>query len=225
MNQNSPLDSYIFNFPADFVPKEIEEKYKIFLDQYKKPFPLLLDYVNNNIKDIEMPSLSAPTVEQSKIYGKNRKFRGSKSPYDVYNRQLIVTYRNTDFHFSYFLMQELFHYHFAKNRKPFIGKFTVTILDSQRRELFNVYFDELIFTDLSSLRLGNQEKTHEESVVSLTFAFNYIDIEFIPKYATGAPEGELLDAFSDIILPHDDSISKTPPNENGDGTNGGVMGH
>jgi hypothetical protein len=40
---NSTNDAFIFNLPTDFVPKSIEEKYKIFLKNLQLPYASLID--------------------------------------------------------------------------------------------------------------------------------------------------------------------------------------
>ena len=112
INQNSNNDNFIFNFPMDFVPKELEDKYNIHLKNFHKPFSTILDYTNSNIKDINLPAMTFPTVEQTKFYGKKRDFRGAISPYDTYNRDLTITLQSVDFHISYIIYIYLYLYNY-----------------------------------------------------------------------------------------------------------------
>ncbi len=206
MNPNSQKDNFSFLFPSSFVPKDLEDKWKIHLKNFRKPFPTVLDYVNSNIKDITLPGLNIPTTVQKKIYAKERNFRSSKSPYDLSSREFNLTLRNTDFNIFYFLLKDIMYYHYIKNDKPFIDDFTVTILDNQRREHLKIYLKEVLFLNISDIKLANQEKEVEEQQVVLSFLYNFEDIEYIPKWSIGSPSGEILDEYSNILLKNDDSI-------------------
>ncbi len=206
MNPNSQNDNFIFNFPSDFVPDYIEEKYKIHLKNFRKPFASVWDYVNSNIKDVTLPGITIPSVVQKKMYGKERNMRSAKSPYDLSSREFTITLRNTDFHIFYYILKDILYYHYSKNGKPFIDDFTVTIVDNQRREHLKVYLKEVLFLNISDLRLANQEKNVDEQEVVLSFLYNFEDIEYIPKWNSGSPVGEILDEYSSVLLRNDDSI-------------------
>lgn len=224
MNQNSQNDLFIFNFPTDFVPDELEDRYKIHLKNFNKPFSTVLDYVNSNIKDANLPAMTFPTVEQTKYYGKKRDFRGSISPYDVYTRDLTINMKTVDFHISYFMMQDILLHHFIKNAKPFLDDFMIIILDEERREQFRIKFREVIPTGLSDIRLAYNDKGVDEQAYTVSFRYNFVDIEYIPKYALGSPSGELIENYSDQIMKNDDFIIKNPnPDKISNGTNGFII--
>jgi hypothetical protein len=211
-NPNSNKDLFLFNFPRGFIPESYEEKYKGHLLNFQKNFPTLLDYTNSNIKDISFPSLTFPYVTKTKMYGKERNFRGSKTPYDLYNRELTITMRNVDSNTSAIIMQDLLLYHYMKNDKPFIEDFIITILDEQRREQFKVRIQELIPTGISEFRLAYNEKDVEEQVYTLSFIFNYIDIEYIPKFGQDEDDSELIEEYSDQLMKNSE-FDFTPPEE------------
>lgn len=226
INQNSQNDLFIFNFPMDFVPKELEDKYNIHLKNFHKPFATVLDYTNSNIKDINLPAMTFPTVTQKKYYGKERDFRGSKSPYDLYNRDLTVTVQSVDFHISYIMMQDILLYHYIKNGKPFLEDFKVTVLDEERREQYRIVFREVVPTGLSDLRLAYPEKSADEQVYTVSFKYNFIDIEYIPRYADGSASGELIEEYSDQIMKNDEFIINNPNPDtlsNGTAGEGGII--
>lgn len=225
MNPNSQKDSFIFSFPSEFVPKELEDRWKIHLKNFRKPYATLLDYVNSNIKDITLPGITTPTVVQKKMYGKDRNYRSSKSPYDISSREFQVNIRNTDFNIFYFIMEDIILYHYIKNGKPFIGDFTVIILDNQRREQLKVVINEILFTGMSNIKLSNHEKDVDEQTITLSFTYNYKNIEYIPKWDNGSVSGEIYDEYSNIILKNDDSVSKTPPNNTKDNEDDFIIGH
>lgn len=224
MNPNSINDLFIFNFPKDFVPTEYEEKWKIHLKNFRKPFPTVLDYINSNIKDISLPGLSTGTTSQKKIYGKEVNYRSGKSPYDLSSREFSITMRNTDFNIFYFLMEDLIYYHFIKNKKPFIDEFDIYIIDNQRRANLKITLKQVLFLDLSDLKLGNQDKDVKEKTLTIKFKYNFKDIEYLLSYGDEYVNGEMLDEYSDIIIPNDDRVPLTPPTID-DGTDDAIIGH
>ena len=212
MNHNSKQDLFIYNFPTNFVPKTMEDKYGVNLVNMHKPYASILDYLNSNILDINMPGLTFPTVEQTKPYGKVRKFRGSISPYDVYQKELNITMKFADFHFSYFVAQEAMMNSYIRNRKkesPFIDDFVVTILDEEKRELFKMYFQELTPNSQSDFRLSYANKAESFETFTLSFFYNKLDIEWIPRFDDGSADGELIDDFYDDLIINDPANDPT----------------
>lgn len=205
---NNPLvsDLYIFNFPEDFVPDEIEERYKLHLKNYRKPYSSILDYINSNIKNITLPAMSFPTVNQKQMYGKERTYRSSIPPNDVFQREFNVIIGLVDFYVNYFILQDILLYHFMKNRKPFIDWFSILILDEERNEIFKIYLKEIVNTGLSDITLGYDMKQVDEKTVTISFKYNFIDIEYIPKITNTSNDSEIIEKYSDIIIKNDDNI-------------------
>jgi hypothetical protein len=207
MNQNSNLDNFIFNFPTDFVPDELEERYKVHLKNFHKPYDTVLDYMNSQILDITVPAMTFPTVDQKKWNGKEKVYRGALSPYDVYNRDFNVTMKSVDFNIPYFIMQDIMLYHYMKNGKSYLEPFNITILDEERREHFKIILSELVPVGLSDTRLAYNIKNVDLQTYTVSFKYNFTDIEYIPKLTDGSVEGELIENYSDIIIPNDDRIN------------------
>jgi len=224
MNPNSQSDNYVFNFATDFVPKDLEDKWKIHLKNYRKPYSSVLDYVNSNIKSVLMPGISIPTVVQKKLYGKETNYRSSKSPYDISSRELQVIMRNTDYNIFYYILEDIITYHYLKNNKPFIPDFTVIILDVNRREQLKVVFKELLFIGLSDIKFSHEDKEVAEHPITLSFKYNIKDTEYIPKWDSGTVSGEVYDEYSTVLLRNDDSVPRTPPNETLDSDDDVIIG-
>lgn len=198
-------DNFIFNFPSSFVPKQIEEHYKIHLRNFHKPYPTVCEYINSTIKDITVPSLSFPTVSQRNPYGKEIVYRGAISPYDLYSREFNISMKKADYGVPYFIMQDILLYHYINIESPYIDPFTITILDEERRELFKIYLKELVPLGQSDTRLGYNLKSFNEEVYTVSFKFNFIDIEYIPHEAYNNSE-DVIEEYSKRIIVHDDSI-------------------
>jgi hypothetical protein len=194
---NSTNEGFIFNFPPDFVPKAVENRYKIFLEDQQLPYGSVVDYLNHTVKEITLPSLTFPTVSQAKMYGKERKMRGSASPYDVYAREFNIVVSNKDSNASYWIFHDCLMLNYTIPDKPFISDFLITILDINRRETFKVYLKEVLEGSLSDLRLAyNQGADHEEKDLTITFSCNFIDIEYVPRYGSEPSDGDFIERYN-----------------------------
>jgi hypothetical protein len=194
---NSTNDGFIFNFPADFVPAAVEERYKLFLEDQHISYASVVDYLNHTVKEITLPALTFPTVKQTKMYGKERKMRGATSPYDVYGHDFNIVVSNKDANASYWIFHDCLMMNYIAANQPFLSDFIVTILDNNRRETFRVYLREVLEGSLSDLRLAyNQGADHEEKDLTITFTCNNIDIEYIPRYGSDPTDGDFIERYN-----------------------------
>ena len=199
MNLNSVNDLFIFNFPTDFVSASIEEKYKVILENYGKPYPDVLSYINSTIKDVNFPGMNFPKVAQKKYYGKERNFRGATSPYDLYTKDINITFKSVDFNIIYFIIQDCL-LNLYMRKEAFLDNVVITTLDKNRRELFKLYFSEMIPASLSDMRMGYQLKDGEMKEFTVTMTYNFLDIEFVPHFESdGGASGDLIDDYSNQI--------------------------
>ena len=75
---NSRNNSYDFRFPRNFIPEEVAEKYKKYLN--KIPGGLLsepVDFVNYSIQGINIPGVTFEPIQQSDWDGTTRNHRGA----------------------------------------------------------------------------------------------------------------------------------------------------
>jgi len=217
MHHNSKSDKFIFNLPSDFIPKEFETKYMDRLEDMKKPYNTVLDYINSTILDINMPGIVFPSVKQTKIYGKERYFRGGTSPYDSYTRELNITMKNVDFYTSYMIVHDAMLNHYIKNGKPYVDDFTIILINDEDRELFRIVFKELLPISQSDFRLGYQIKDENTETYTLNFKFNRVDIEYVPKIDDMTADGEIIEEYYDRLIINDmvNDPTKTYPNNTG----------
>lgn len=205
MNQNSMNDRFHFNFPSTFVPQSIEDKYKIYLENFRKPFTSVLDYINSTILDVNIPALTFPTVSQKTMYGKEKSYRGSKSPYDVYNRTFTINMKSVDDHLSYFMMEDILMYHFT-SENIYTDDFTVRILDKDMGEMFRIYIRQIIPEGLSDLRIGNNQKNMDITIYTVSFKFNKNDKELSYKREPVSADGDIIEEYSDRLIKNDDTF-------------------
>ena len=61
------LDLFVFRFPKDFLPEEIEKKYTLLLNQEKSLIRTPIEYLNESIQGISFPGISDLLIEQQQI--------------------------------------------------------------------------------------------------------------------------------------------------------------
>ena len=61
------LDLFVFRFPKDFLPEEIEKKYTLLLNKEKGLIRTPIEYLNESIQGISFPGISDLLVEQQQI--------------------------------------------------------------------------------------------------------------------------------------------------------------
>jgi hypothetical protein len=59
------LDLFVFKFPKDFLPKEIEEKYNKILNREKSVIRTSIDYLNESIQGVSFPGITDLLIEQT----------------------------------------------------------------------------------------------------------------------------------------------------------------
>jgi hypothetical protein len=181
MNQKSIKDLFIFNFPKDFVSNDIENRYKIFLDNYHKSHATVLDYVNSLIKGIDLPSLKFSTSSQKKLYGVESNFRGASVPYNIYERTFKITMSLPDFYISYRIIEDVM-LNIYTRPTLFIEPFEILSLDNNRKAIFKTTISEIIPEGMGGIELSYSDNSTEEKTIDLNFKFNYIDTECLLDY-------------------------------------------
>ena len=89
---NSRNNTYDFRFPRKFIPEEVANKYKKYLE--KIPGNLLaepIDFINYSIQGLNVPGMSFDPVTQQDNDGTIRYHRGAIPIQNTVERQFTVT--------------------------------------------------------------------------------------------------------------------------------------
>jgi hypothetical protein len=120
MRLSSQNNQFVFNFPNDFIPKDIEDRMLIFMEKNFIPYDGVLDYINSTIKEITYPSIQFNTSTQTLKRGKEVHWKNAGSVYDNFTRELDITFRSVDAHINYFMLMEILNEYFLNNDKQYI---------------------------------------------------------------------------------------------------------
>lgn len=197
------LDLFVFRFPNDFLPEEIEKKYTILLNKEKSLIKTPIEYLNESIQGISFPGISDLLVEQQQIsqHPENLKAQSglklkrvnveptrnnvTYSPKNILSQiggEFTVTLRKNQGLYNYFMMYETIFYKVLKEYDNVTKEddlFEIDILDSTgkvigRVKLFQPRIDGIDGLEFSYNKLERQVETFD-----LKFRFNNIDFDIL----------------------------------------------
>lgn len=197
------LDLFVFRFPKDFLPEEIEKKYTLMLNKEKSLIRTPIEYLNESIQGISFPGISDLLVEQQQISQHPENLNAQSglkmkrvnveptrnnvtySPKNILSQvggEFTVTLRKNQGLYNYFMMYETIFYKVLKEYDNVTKKddlFEIDILDSTgkvigRVKLFQPRIDGIDGLEFSYNKLERQVETFD-----LKFRFNNIDFDII----------------------------------------------
>ena len=176
MRLNSQQNNFLFNFPADFISIEVEERLKKYMDKHWIPYIDPISYLSSTIKEIVFPNVTYEGSEQVHRFGKKIEYKPAGNIHDTYNSTLDITLRSVDSNSNYFMFHQIFAEYYNNTRKYYLPWLNLYILDKDGDFLYSVNFRSPLLKSLSETRLTYQNTDSNEQTFSITFKFNFIDI-------------------------------------------------
>lgn len=196
-------DLFVFKFPKDFLPKEIEEKYTKILNREKSVIRNAIDYLNESIQGISFPGISDLLIEQQQtsqhpenknasvgIGGKrinvepirNNVTYSQKNILSQINGEFTVTLRKNQGLYNYFMLYETVFYKVLKeyaNVTPKDALFEVDILDSTGRIIGRIKIMQPKIDGIDGIEFSYNKLERQVETFDLKFKFNNIDFDII----------------------------------------------
>jgi hypothetical protein len=176
MRLNSQQNQFLFNFPADFISIEVEERLKKYMDKHWIPYIDPISYLSSTIKEIVFPNVTYEGSEQVHRFGKKIEYKPAGNIHDTYNSTLDITLRSVDSNSNYFMFHQIFAEYYNNTRKYYLPWLNLYILDKDGDFLYSVNFRSPLLKSLSETRMTYQNTDSNEQTFSITFKFNFIDI-------------------------------------------------
>lgn len=173
-------NTYIFNFPKTFIPNEIEERYRPYLERMPgNTFVSALDYLNYSIQSINLPGPNYIPVDQNDFPGNTRRFRSSLPTQELYSKELNVTCKSLDGFINYWLALDLWMYWYELDGKtPYIPDPPgIQIFDGEGNIVMTVQLERMIFQSITDLDLDFSSNTVSFKTFTMTFIYNLIDFK------------------------------------------------
>ena len=176
---NSRNNAYDFRFPRKFIPEEVVDKYKKYLNRI--PGGLLaepVDFVNYSIQGVNIPGITFDPITQADNDGTTRYHRGAVPIQNTITREFTVTFQLLDGFINYWIMMDTLLYYYARTTKePYIEPFTLRILDAEGSSVAFMKFEKIILNSINELNLNMAENVADFSTFECTFVYNKMSLD------------------------------------------------
>ena len=176
---NSRNNLYDFRFPRNFIPKEVADKYRKYLN--KIPGNLMaepIDFINYSIQGINIPGISFDPTTQADNDGTTRYHRGAIPIQNTIERQFTVTMQLLDGFINYWIIQDTLLYYYARSTKePYTQDLTLRILDAEGASVAFLKFGNPIMNSINELSLNMSENVADFSTFEITFFYNKLELD------------------------------------------------
>ena len=180
MRVNSQGSQFVFNLPSDLVPPSLIERYTPILEKNWIQYENVIDYINSTIKEVSFPGISLVLPEQTFMRGKKIAHKPATNANDITStRELVIQFRSVDSDLNYLLLYDLMYNLYLDVRNVHDKPIQITALDIHRDAIYTINFKQTIFSNLSELIFAYNQQSFNEKTFSMTFHYNFIDIEFI----------------------------------------------
>ena len=172
-------NQFKFEFPRNFIPKEISDKYKPYLNRMpgsmiKEP----IDYFNYGIQSMNLPGPSFDPVSQNDFPGNTRRFRTSLPKQELYDKSLTITMQAFDGWVNYWMAVEVFDYYYKLSGKhPFVPEGVgVQMLDADGTVFDTIQLKDMFISNIGALDLNFSSNTIEFQTFDIEFSYNVLDV-------------------------------------------------
>ena len=201
---NARSDLFKVEFPRNFIPKSIKEKYEPYVFRMPTMVNDVSDLINYTIQTVTIPTMNYTPAEQMKPEGKNRfipeepspnslgsstteagrtrRWRSSQNIQEIFTKEFQVTFQLIDGHINYWIMLDtLLYYYNFQNKERFTESIPVRILDAEGNVMFTALFVDCLFTGLTEYQLSYSDLSQEFKTFDATFQYNTLNLELLPQ--------------------------------------------
>jgi|TARA_R110000850_G_scaffold222769_1_gene348632 hypothetical protein len=176
---NSRNNLFNFKFPRTFIPKEVADKYRKYLN--RMPGNLItepIDFINYSIQGVALPGLSFDPVEQAPNDGTITYHRGSVPIQNTIERQFTIEMQLLDGFINYWIMQDTLLYYYSKNvKRPFLDDLKLQILDGEGIHVMSAVFEKPIMNSITELELNMSSNIGDFNTFTLNFYYNKFNLK------------------------------------------------
>jgi hypothetical protein len=188
-------DLFRFAFPKDFIPQEIEEKYRKIINKNQAVIITPIDYLNESIQGINFPGISDILIQQQqhstneikrslgKINAEPKReaiYQTIANPLDKISQEFKVTFRYNQGLYNYFMLYETIFYQICKPiDRGYIPVLYIELLNGDGNVISKIIFKNILIDSIEGLDFNYSKIDREAGVFDVTFKFNNIDFEFI----------------------------------------------
>lgn len=176
---NSRNNLFNFKLPRTFIPQEVVDKYRKYLNRI--PGNLVtepIDFVNYSIQGVNLPGISFDPISQNNNDGTTRYFRGALPIQNLIDRTFTLKMQLLDGYINYWILQDTLLYYYSKDvKKPYIDDLKLQIMDNEGIHLVSAVFERPIMHEISELDLNMGSNVAEFETFDVKFTYNKFNIE------------------------------------------------
>lgn len=175
---NSRNNLFSFNFPKSFMPKEVADKYRKYLN--RMPGNVIeepLDFLNYTIQTINLPGMGFEPVVQMHKPGRNFVYRDTKPTQELFAKELTVSFQLVDGYVNYWMMLDILNYYYAfEVEKRFLDDLNVRIMDSEGNVLVTARIMGPLLSKLGDLSMSFADNVAEFKTFDITINYNEFQV-------------------------------------------------
>lgn len=175
---NARDNLFQFNFPRAFVPKEISDKYKPYLNRIpgnviEEP----VDFINYTLQSINIPGMGFDSVVQQRKTGREFEFRSSVPEQELFQKELTMTFQSVDGYINYWMLLEILKFYYSfDNKAPFICDFNVRMTDNEGNALVTARMKRVLMKSISDLQFSFASNVAEFKTFDVVFGYNELEV-------------------------------------------------
>lgn len=194
-------DLFRFCLPKDFLPEDVDKKYRKLLSKNAGVIVNPIDYLNESIKGIRIPGISELITDQTQheshpqSSGRSNKlgriqvepqhtmsYTSTGNPLEKIERELKVTFRMNQGLYNYYMLYETIFNHYCKHiDMPIDDVMYVEILDETGVITGRIKFKDIRLNGIDGLDFSYDKSTRDVGTFDISFKFNNIEFEFLPE--------------------------------------------
>lgn len=173
-------NQFLFNFPTDFVPEEIEKRYMGYIKSKRKLHLSVLDYLNSTVLDISFPSITFNQVtNKQNLHRKQIGWKAVDNINDLFDDSVTITIQDVNSKVNYMIFLDVLSNKYLNSDAPYDENILVTIVDENRNALYQIQFREVIWMSQDGTRLGFNNQSMGSDTFTISFTYNFLDIRWL----------------------------------------------
>ncbi len=175
---NARDNQFQFGFPRTFIPKEVADKYRKYLNRI--PGNLIeepIDFINYTIQSINFPGMGFDPVQQAQYPGRQILFRASSPVQELFQKELTVTFQLVDGYINYWiLLDTLTYYYNFSTEQPYAEALNLRMLDSEGNSLVTATMKKTLIKSISDLQMSFASNVAEFKTFDLSISYNELEV-------------------------------------------------
>lgn len=175
---NSRSNLFNFKFPRTFIPKEVADKYRPYLN--RMPGNVIsepVDYINYSVQGLTIPGISFDPSEQTPNDGTISYKRGFVPIQNLITREFSIDMQLLDGFINYWIMTDtMLYYYDSTTKESYIDNMKLQILDAEGLHIMSAVFEKPIMKSINELSLNMSANIAEFATFSIDFSYNKFNL-------------------------------------------------